>query len=54
MVLIFLHLFWFYLIARMIYRLITTGIDKDERSEDEDEDDEADDEDDEPEPKKKL
>lgn len=32
-----LHVFWFYLIGRMIYRLVTTGIDKDERSDDEDE-----------------
>ena len=33
-----LHVFWFYLIARMIYKLATTGIEKDERSDDEDED----------------
>jgi ceramide synthetase len=32
-----LHVFWFYLIGRMIFRLVTTGIDKDERSDDEDE-----------------
>jgi ceramide synthetase len=31
-----LHIFWFYLIVRMIYKLITTGIDKDVRSDDED------------------
>ena len=31
-----LHVFWFYLIVRMIYKLITTGIDKDVRSDDED------------------
>jgi len=34
-----LHIFWFYLIGRMIHRLITTGIEKDERSDDEGEDD---------------
>ena len=32
-----LHVFWFYLIARMIYKLVTTGIEKDERSDDEEE-----------------
>lgn len=31
-----LHIFWFYLICRMAYRLLTTGIDGDVRSEDED------------------
>ena len=35
-----LHVFWFYLIARMLHRLVTTGIEKDERSDDEDEDEE--------------
>lgn len=30
-----LHIFWFSIIARMVYRLATTGIDKDERSDDE-------------------
>ena len=35
-----LHLFWFYTIATMIYRLFTTGIEKDERS-DSDEDEEV-------------
>lgn len=38
-----LHIFWFYLIARMIFKLMTVGIEKDERSDDdeiiEDEDD---------------
>jgi ceramide synthetase len=37
-----LHIFWFYLIARMAYRLVTTGTDKDERSDDEEEDDDED------------
>jgi hypothetical protein len=31
-----LHIFWFFLILRMVVRLMTTGIDKDERSDDED------------------
>lgn len=35
LVLQFLHIFWFYLIGKMIYRMITTGIEKDERSDDE-------------------
>jgi len=33
-----LHVFWFYLISKMIYRLLTTGIEKDERSDDDDDD----------------
>jgi ceramide synthetase len=33
-----LHVFWFYLIMRMVYQLFTTGIDGDVRSDDEDED----------------
>ncbi len=32
-----LHIFWFYLICKMIYRIATTGIEKDERSDDEEE-----------------
>lgn len=32
-----LHIFWFYLISKMVYKLLTTGIEKDERSDDEDE-----------------
>ena len=32
-----LHVCWFYLIAKMIYRLLSTGIEKDERSDDEEE-----------------
>ncbi len=36
-----LHVFWFYLICKMITRLITTGIEKDERSDDEEEVSEA-------------
>ncbi len=39
-----LHVFWFYTIATMIYRLLTTGIEKDERSDDDDDDDDYDDE----------
>ena len=35
-----LHVFWFYLIAKMIYKLLTEGIEKDERSDDEDEEEE--------------
>ena len=31
-----LHINWFYFISIMIYRLVTTGIEKDERSDDED------------------
>ena len=38
-----LHIFWSYLVVKMVYRLFTTGTDKDERSDDEEEfeDDEA-------------
>lgn len=32
-----LHIFWFYLIARMVYKLLTTGVENDERSENEEE-----------------
>ena len=32
-----LHVYWFYLISRMIYRILTTGIEKDERSDDDEE-----------------
>ena len=32
-----LHIFWFYLVMRMVWRLLTTGIEKDERSDDEEE-----------------
>lgn len=31
----FLHIFWFYLIAKMLYKLASTGVEKDERSDDE-------------------
>lgn len=34
-----LHIFWFVLICRMIIKLVTTGIEKDERSDDDEEDD---------------
>ena len=30
-----LHIFWFYLIAKMLWTLFSTGVDKDERSDDE-------------------
>jgi|MDTB01.1.fsa_nt_gb hypothetical protein len=33
-----LHINWFYFICLMIYRLVTTGIEKDERSDDEEDD----------------
>lgn len=32
----FLHIFWFYLIAKMLWTLLSTGVEKDERSDDED------------------
>jgi very-long-chain ceramide synthase len=35
-----LHIFWFYLVLKMIVRLFTTGIEKDERSDDEGDDSE--------------
>jgi len=35
-----LHIFWFYLISLMIYRLVLVGIEKDVRSDDEDEEEE--------------
>lgn len=31
----FLHIFWFYLIAKMLWTLLSTGVEKDERSDDE-------------------
>ena len=34
-----LHIYWFYLILKMVRKMFTTGIDKDERSDDEDDDD---------------
>jgi len=37
-----LHVFWFMLICKMIYRMFTTGIEKDERSDDEEETEEDD------------
>ena len=37
-----LHVFWFMLICKMIYRMFTTGIEKDERSDDEEETEEED------------
>ena len=30
-----LHIFWFYTICKMVYKLLTTGIEGDERSDDE-------------------
>ena len=33
-----LHIFWFYLVAKMIIKLFTSGIEKDERSDDDDDD----------------
>jgi hypothetical protein len=33
-----LHIFWFYLILRMVIKLMSTGIQEDERSDAEDED----------------
>lgn len=43
LVLLVLHIFWFYLICRMAYKMIVHGtVEKDERSEDEDELDDSD------------
>jgi len=36
-----LHIFWFYLVVKMVYRLFTSGIEKDERSDDEAGDDDG-------------
>jgi hypothetical protein len=35
MILQILHAYWFFLICKMVYRMFTTGIEKDERSDDE-------------------
>jgi hypothetical protein len=35
-----LHIFWFYLIAKMLWQLFSTGVDKDVRSDDDDDVDE--------------
>ncbi len=39
MILQLLHIFWFSTIATMIYKLVTSGIEKDERSDDDEDDD---------------